>query len=115
MAVWVRVIFAILTVVAAAILMLGPFPNPRDLVGLDDRPAHAIAFGLMTAVALIAAPRVTRLYCAVIVFLISGTIEIAQVFTGRSASISDLAANLIGISLVTFAWTPRVRSNTRDN
>lgn len=109
MRVWARVALVLIVFGLPAALMLGPFPNPKTIIGIQDGPAHALAFGAMTAAILWAAPRLSRAHGALIVFSVGAALEIGQTFTGRSASLIDLAANLIGIALVAFFWPARRR------
>ena len=45
---------------AAATLMLGPWPGLEHVFGLTDKAAHAIAFGALLAVSFLAFPRMRR-------------------------------------------------------
>ena len=88
-------------------MMLGPFQGAEQSVGLTDKPAHAIGFGVITAALFLVTPRASRLQIALLALCIGGLIEIIQGATGRSASLSDLAADIVGITLVSALWPHR--------
>jgi len=84
----------------AAALMLGPFKDLETLFGLTDKEAHAIALGGLCALSFVAFPKMRRTDLAISAFLLGAGIEVAQLFGSRSASLSDLAADLMGIVIV---------------
>lgn len=84
----------------AAGLMLGPFKDLETLFGLTDKEAHALAFSGLCALSFVAFPRMRRTDLAIGAFLLGAGIEVAQLFGARSASLSDLGADLVGIAAV---------------
>lgn len=88
-------------------LMLGPFQGLEQRVGLTDVAAHAVGFGVITAALLLNLPRLGRLPAAGLALGLGGGIELLQARLGRSASLSDLAADLVGIALVAALWPGR--------
>lgn len=90
----------VLGALTAVTLMLGPFQGMERLLGLDDKSAHAIAFGGLTAVSFAAFPRLRRADLARTALLLGGAVEIAQLFGGRSASLIDWLADAAGIFTV---------------
>lgn len=88
----------------AAALMLGPWPGLEQVFGLSDKAAHAIAFGGLVAVSFLAFPRMRRNDLAIAAVLLGASVELAQMFTAdRSASISDLLADTVGVGVVYLA------------
>lgn len=90
-------------------LMLGPFQGLERRVGLTDVLAHAVGFAIITAAILLNLPRLGRLPAAGLSLALGGGIELLQAGLGRSASLPDLAADLVGIALVAVLW-PRRRA-----
>lgn len=88
-------------------LMLGPFQGLEQRVGLTDVAAHAVGFGVITAALLLNLPRLGRLPAAGLALGLGGGIELLQAILGRSASLTDLAADLVGIALVAALWPGR--------
>lgn len=88
-------------------LMLGPFQGLEQRVGLTDVAAHAVGFGVITAALLLNLPRLGRLPSAGLALALGGGIELLQAMSGRSASLTDLAADLVGIALVAALWPGR--------
>lgn len=84
----------------AAILMLGPFQGAEAAFGLNDKSAHAIAFGALTAVSFAAFPRMRRWDLARAALLLGGATELAQMLGDRSASLGDWAADAVGVFTV---------------
>lgn len=90
-------------------LMLGPFQGMEQRVGMTDVLAHAVGFVIITAAILLNLPRLGRLPAAGLALALGGGIELLQAGLGRSASLPDLAADLVGIALVAVLW-PRRRA-----
>jgi len=90
----------VLGALTAATLMLGPFQGLERMVGLDDKTAHAIAFGGLVAISFIAFPRMRRSDLAIAALLLGGGVEAAQLFGGRTASLTDWMADGAGIGVV---------------
>lgn len=88
----------------AAVLMLGPWPGLEQVFGLNDKTAHAIAFGGLVAVSFLAFPRMRRNDLALAAVLLGASVEVAQMFAAdRSPSISDLLADTAGVAVVYLA------------
>lgn len=88
-------------------LMLGPFQGLERRVGMTDVLAHAVGFAIITAAILLNLPRLGRLPAAGLALALGITVELLQAQLGRSASLSDLAADLVGIALVAALWPGR--------
>lgn len=88
-------------------LMLGPFQGLERRVGMTDVLAHAVGFAIITAAILLNLPRLGRLPAAGLALALGLGIELLQAQLGRSASLSDLAADLVGIALVAALWPGR--------
>lgn len=87
----------------ALTLMLGPFQGLEQVFGLNDKAAHALAFGGLTAVSFLAFPRMRRNDLAIAAILLGASAEVAQLFADRSASFGDLAADAAGVGVIFFA------------
>jgi len=98
---------AALAAAGLVFMMLGPFQGAEQSVGLTDKPAHVIGFGVITAAFFLVAPRASRIQVALTALSLGGLVEIIQGATGRSASVSDLAADIVGITLVSALWPHR--------
>ncbi|MFN3806038.1 VanZ family protein [Asticcacaulis sp.] len=83
------------------VLVLGPFQGAEEAFGLTDKEAHAIAFFALTLMLQVAMPRVRRLDIALGVLAVGALIEVLQLFTGRSASVSDWLADFVGVAFAT--------------
>lgn len=83
------------------VLVLGPFQGAEEAFGLNDKEAHAIAFFALTLMLQVALPKVRRLDIALGVLALGALIEVAQLFTGRSASVLDWLADLVGVAFAT--------------
>lgn len=68
-----------------------------------DKAAHFIAFYGLTALMMAAFPKNRRLEIALAAVMLGASIEIAQIFTHRGVSASDLAADAAGAFAV---WIP---------
>lgn len=88
---------AVFALLGLTILLLGPFQWLVPALGLSDELAHAGTFYLVTLGLFAIAPRHRRTDLALAAFAFGILIEIAQGLTGRSASLTDLAANSAGI------------------
>lgn len=97
---YIRICLALLTL-TVAVLVLGPFSGAEQAFGLTDKEAHIIAFFALTLMLQLAFPRVRRTDLALGVLVLGALIEVAQLFTGRSASVGDWLADLIGVSVAT--------------
>ncbi|MCY1648217.1 VanZ family protein [Caulobacter sp. SL161] len=82
---------------SVAVLALGPFQGAERIVGLNDKAAHAIAFGGLLAVSFLAFPRMRRNDLAIAALVLGAGVEVAQLFGGRSASLLDWLADAAGV------------------
>ena len=86
---------------AAAALMLGPWPGLEQVFGLSDKAAHALMFGGLLAISFIAFPRMRRNDLALAAIALGASVEAAQWFTpDRTASFGDLFADAVGVAAV---------------
>jgi VanZ family protein len=84
---------ALLVALAGALWPAPPTPEVDNL----DKAVHFTTFYVLELLTLLAFPR-TRLLAPVVgLVLFGGGIEIAQGFTGRDASLWDLAADTAGV------------------
>ena len=89
------------------VLMLGPFQGAEEASGQDDKVLHALAFAVVTASLFLLAPSLGRLRIGGLALLLGITVEVIQGLTGRDASLTDVAADLVGIVIVAAAWRSR--------
>ena len=81
-------------------------PEQLQMASLD-KILHVAAYGLLTILALKSLYSPGRLLCAgllVILTLLSGLDEYTQGLVGRTASVGDWLADLVGIGLVLMAY-----------
>lgn len=98
-----------------AVLALGPFQGAERLFGLNDKAAHAIAFGGLLAVSFLAFPRMRRNDLAIAALVLGAGVEVAQLFGGRSASVLDWLADAAGVATIYGAsMIETVRKLVRD-
>lgn len=71
---------------------LGVFANSPD-----DKFGHFGAFFLLGPLAVASFPRVPLVWTLIVLVLIGTGLELGQTFTGREASLEDLAANILGL------------------
>ncbi|WP_184718262.1 VanZ family protein [Caulobacter sp.] len=83
-----------------AVLALGPFQGAERYFGLDDKAAHALAFGGLLAVSFLAFPRMRRNDLAIAALVLGAGVEMAQLFGHRSASVLDWLADAAGVAVV---------------
>ena len=88
---------ALCSAVGLTILFLGPFTYLVDVFHVTDKQAHAFAFFGVTLGLFAIAPRWRRTDLALAALAFGVLIELAQGLTGRSASLSDLMADGVGI------------------
>jgi len=92
------------------VLLLGPFQGLEVHLGLSDKTAHAAAFYLLSLGVFASLPHQRRTDLALWVLAFAATTEIAQGFTGRSASLEDLLADAVGIVIAVLpAMVERLR------
>lgn len=89
-------------------LMLGPFQGLERRVGMTDVLAHAVGFAIITAAILLNLPRLGRLPAAGLALGLGVAIEGLQAMLGRSASLPDLLADLVGIVVIAVLWPARL-------
>lgn len=82
------------------LLMLGSFQGAEHAFGLNDKAAHAIAFGCATLVLFVAMPRSRRGELALATLALGALVEVIQGVVGRDADIFDVGADLAGIGVV---------------
>lgn len=105
----------VLGALAVAVLALGPFQGAERIFGLNDKAAHAIAFGGLLAVSFLAFPRMRRNDLAMAALVLGAGVEVAQLFGGRSASVLDWLADAAGIATIYGAsMIETVRKLARD-
>lgn len=80
-------------------LMLGPFQGLEEAFGLSDTAAHAIAFFAATTGLFLVAPQWRRGDIAMGAVAFGVVIELLQGLTGRSMSLTDVAADLVGVGV----------------
>lgn len=80
-----------------AVLTLGPFQGAERIFGLNDKAAHAIAFGGLLAISFLAFPRMRRNDLAIAALVMGAAIEVAQVIAHRDGNIPDWLADSAGI------------------
>lgn len=98
---WLRV--AVRAVLIAALAMttlfsLSPSLGP-DTVGLWDKLAHVLAYAVLAIFSLLGFSGRHRLVAVLLLTIYAGSMEVAQIHVpGRTGSVADFVANLIGIS-----------------
>ena len=108
--------FGVLAVLMVSGLTLGPFQGAEGAFGLSDKAAHMVAFYGLTILAFIVAPSRRRTDLAIIVLTFGLAIEIAQGLSGRSTSLSDFMADMLGVAFATLpGLVERLRHNARTN
>ena len=88
---------AVVAACGLTLLFLGPFTYLVDVFHVTDKEAHAMVFFGVTLGLFAIAPRWRRTDLALAALAFGVVIELAQGFTGRSVSLTDLAANAVGI------------------
>lgn len=83
-----------------AVLALGPFQGAERYFGLNDKAAHALAFGGLLAVSFLAFPRMRRNDLAIAALVLGAAVEVAQLFGHRSASVLDWLADAAGVAVI---------------
>lgn len=90
---------------ALAGLMLGPFQGLEAAFGLSDTAAHAIAFFAATTGLFLVAPKWRRGDIAMGAIAFGVIIELLQGLTGRSMSVTDVLADLLGVAVALIPGT----------
>lgn len=90
---------ALLVVYAVGLIVVltGPFQGVERNFGIEDKSAHALAFYVLTLVAIYGLPQLRKLEVALLAICVGGLMEIVQHFTGREFSFSDAFANSVGV------------------
>lgn len=83
-----------------AVLTLGPFQGAERMFGLNDKAAHAIAFGGLLAISFLAFPRMRRNDLAIAALVLGAAVEVAQLLDHRSASVLDWLADAAGVATI---------------
>lgn len=86
-------------------LMLGPFQGLEQAFGLSDTAAHAIAFFAATTGLFLVAPKWRRGDIAIGAIAFGVVIELLQGLTGRSMSLTDVLADLLGVAVALIPGT----------
>jgi VanZ family protein len=104
-----RIAFALI-VVSVSILVFGPFGGAEEHFGLTDKEAHTLAFYTLTALGLLAMPRVRKFDVVLALMTFGALIEVVQTFIGRDGEIGDWLADSLGIGL---AYAPMLFEKAR--
>lgn len=99
------------------VLFLALKPQPVQAVFANaDKVYHLLAFGVLSALSLLAWPRLHPLWSMMLLALLGGGIELVQALEPtREAQLSDLVADLCGIvSGLVLAFFPRRWLATRN-
>ncbi len=91
--------------------MVGPFKGVEKNFVPADKAAHFIAFYGLTALMMMAFPKNRRLEITLAAIALGAAIEVAQGFTYRGFSFSDLAADVVGAFAV---WVPMWLQSVRS-
>ena len=87
-------------------------PSPLQKDGFD-KLQHALAYGVITSLFLISLRTSPTMLSALLLFLVVSVIgafdELTQPFVSRTASITDLVANSVGVLAALFFFTVRGR------
>jgi VanZ family protein len=89
----------VLLTVTVAVLVFGPFSGAEERFGLSDKEGHILAFYGLASLSLLAMPRMRKWDVVLICLAIGGLIEVIQPFLGRSGSITDWLADVMGVFL----------------
>ena len=91
-----------LTVLA---LMPGPYLPPLDIFNWWDKAQHAIGFGTLAVLAVLAYPQLSKLRIVVLLMVLGVLIEVLQYFSGYrfgdwQDAVADGVGVLVGLGLV---------------
>lgn len=98
---------ALAALLCLLVLMLGPFQGMEREVGLTDKPAHSLAFAVITAALFLNWQRGSRLQIAGAAIAIATCVEVLQAVTGRDAELADVMAGGLGVAVVALCWRHR--------
>lgn len=96
-------LMAVAAILILLVLMLGPFGGLEKSTGLSDKIGHIIAFAVITGSLAVLRPRWSLPVIACAAFATGVAVEIIQGQVGRDADVMDVAADMVGIALATFA------------
>lgn len=109
---------------ALLILIVTMLAATLDPVGRDiriamyqdaDKIAHFLATFIMSIVGLIAFPRMRAWWVFGLIAMLAAAVEVAQLFSPRTADISDLLMSWLGIAAIMLAYySPRIRAGIRN-
>ena len=100
-------------------LMPGPYLPPLEIFDWWDKAQHAIGFGTLAVLAVLAYPEVSKLRIGVLLILLGVLIEVLQYFGGyRFGDWQDAVADGVGVllglgcvaGLIRFEWFSRLMS-----
>jgi VanZ family protein len=90
----------------------GTMPSPLQKGGVDTLQ-HVLAYGVITFLFLISLRTSPTMLSVLLLFLAVSVIgafdELTQIFVNRTASVADLAADIVGILSALFFYTMRRR------
>jgi VanZ family protein len=93
-------------------------PPPLQKDGVD-MPQHVLAYGVITFLFLISLrtppTMLSALFLLLAVSVIGAFDELTQTFVNRTASVTDLLANIVGILSALFFYTVRSRRFLRSS
>lgn len=96
--IFIRVCLVVLAL-TVGVLVFGPFSGAETKFDLTDKEAHALAFYALTALSLMALPRIRKWDVALACFALGGLIEVIQPMVGRDGDILDWLADSAGVLL----------------
>ena len=97
--------------VALNTLALSPAPYipPLEIFNWWDKAQHAIGFGTLTVLAVLAYPEISKLRIAILLMVLGVLIEVLQYFSGyRFGDWQDALADGVGVMLGLVAWLIRL-------
>jgi VanZ family protein len=87
------------------VMLFGPFHSPETWTVAPDKLHHTLLFYSVSLAVMTVLPRSGSLYAALGIMLFAAASELVQRYVGRECSLTDLTANLFGVSL---AFAPRM-------
>ena len=96
-----KLAFWICTIALSALaLMPGPYLPPLDIFNWWDKAQHAIGFGTLAVLAVLAYPQVSKLRIGLLLMAVGVLIEVLQYFSGyRFGDWQDAVADAVGVLL----------------
>ena len=89
------------------VLMVGPFQGAERGLGLTDKAAHAVAFGMITGAIFLNWLRASKVQVAGLALSIGIAVELVQALSGRDAELGDVLWDAVGIAVVAGLWAGR--------